>query len=214
MAASNSSTASNREEAKQARPAEKRIAHAVIHPVRLDSLCLMFEQVISPKEIARTLKKPLSTVSFHVGELVADDAIELVRTAQRRGAIEHYYRAKMRPEISDEEMRALPRATRRSLASLILQGIVAEGLSSLRHGKLEDDDELNLIWTPMRLGAEGREEVSALQTETLERLEAIRERDQGRDTDEEEKPTRIAAMMWFERGQAGRALRDAEVAGD
>jgi hypothetical protein len=214
VAAPSSSTASNREEAKQARPAEKRIAHAVIHPIRLDSLCLMFEQVVSPKEIARILKKPLSTVSFHVGELVADDAIELVRTAQRRGAIEHYYRAKLRPEIGDEEMRALPRATRRSLASLILQGVVAEGLSSLRHGKMENDDELNLIWMPMRLGAEGREEVSTLQNETLERLEEIRQRDEGRDTDEGEKPTRIAALMWFERGQAGRPPQDAGATGD
>jgi DNA-binding transcriptional ArsR family regulator len=192
------------------RAAEKRIAHAVNHPVRLDGLSILFERLASPKEIAGVLKKPLGTVSFHVGELVKDGAIELVKTAQRRGAVEHYYRAKLRPEVSNEEMRALPKATRRKLAGLILQGIVAEGLASLRHGKMETDDDLNLIWLPMHLSDRGQDEVAELQAEMLTRLEAIKAGDEARPKDDTERsrPVRIAAMMWFERAHAGRDTPD------
>lgn len=188
-----------------ARAAERRVAHAVNHPVRLDALSIFFERVASPKEIAKLLGVPLGTASFHVGELAADDVIELVKTEPRRGAIEHFYRAKVRPEVSDAELQAMPKATRRKFAALILQAIVAEGLSSLRHGRMDTDDELNLIWMPMQLDAEGREEVSTLQAEMLERLEDIKARSESRSAESADAPpVRIATMMWFERGGPGR----------
>lgn len=190
-----------------ARAAERRVAHAVIHPVRLDALSVFFERVASPKEIAKLLKVPLGTASFHVGELATDGVIELVKTEPRRGAIEHFYRAKIRPEVSDKELKAMPKAARRKFAALILQAIVAEGLASLRHGKMDTDDELNLIWMPMRLDSRGLQEVSDLQAETLERLEEIKAKSDDRSSDESgAAPVRIAAMMWFERGTPGGRL--------
>lgn len=188
-----------------ARAAERRVAHAVNHPVRLDALSILFERVASPKEISKLLEVPLGTASFHVGELVKDDVIELVKTEPRRGAIEHFYRAKVKPEVSDKEFKAMPKAARRKFAALILQAIVTEGLSSLRHGGMDTDDDLNLIWMPMQLDAKGRREVSDLQAEMLERLEDIKARSEDRSADEAETtPVRIAAMMWFERGGPGR----------
>jgi DNA-binding transcriptional regulator GbsR (MarR family) len=187
-----------------ARALERRVTHAVSHPVRLDALSIFFERMASPKEISKHLEVSLGTVSFHVNELLADDAIELVKTVQRRGAIEHYYKAKMRPEISDAELRALPKATRRKFAALILQAIIAEGLSSLRHEKMDEDDQLNLIWMPITLDAEGRREVSAIQAEMLERLEDVKTESELRLAAGEDISERIVAMMSFERGQPGR----------
>jgi predicted transcriptional regulator len=189
---------------RSARAAERRIAHAVIHSVRLDALSILFERVASPKEIAKQLQVPLGTVSFHVGELHADGAIELVETAQRRGAIEHFYKAKVRPEVDAKKWKKLPKAARREIAALALQAIVADGLASFRHGKMDADDDMYLVWIPMRLGNEGRDEVTELQAEVLDRLEAIKAKDEARRPDgaEEAVPVRIAAMMWFERGVA------------
>ena len=45
-------------------------------------------------------------------------AIELVETAQRRGATESYYRATVRPWYSDDEYAKLPARRRRSPAAL------------------------------------------------------------------------------------------------
>lgn len=190
-----------------ARAAERRVAHAVIHPVRLDALSILFERVASPKEIAKLLEVPLGTASFHVGELVTDDVIELVKTEPRRGAIEHFYRAKVKPEVSDAQWKKMPKASRRRIAALALQAIVADSLASLRHGKMDTDEQMRLVWIPMQLDAEGNDEVAALQAEVLDRLEDIKARNESRRSGETETAqVRIAAMMWFERGAPGGRL--------
>lgn len=189
------------------RAAERRVAHAVIHPVRLDALSILFERVASPKEISKLLGVPLGTASFHVGELVQDDVIELVKTEPRRGAIEHFYRAKVKPEVNDAQWQKMPKASRRRIAALALQAIVADSLASLRHGKMDTDEALRLAWMPMQLDDEGQDEVAALQAEVLERLEDIKARSESRSPEEAETaPVRIAALMWFERGAPGGRL--------
>lgn len=186
-----------------ARAAERRISHAVNHPVRLDALSILIERQASPKEIAKALQVSLGTASFHVAELLADDAIELVKTMPRRGAVEHYYRAKQRPEVSDDEWRKMPKPARRKLAAILLQAIIAEGLASLRNGKMDTDDDLYLVWKVVKLDVRGRKEVADLHAEMLSRLEAIREQNDLRAADDGDTEVRIVAMMGFERARVG-----------
>lgn len=47
----------------------------------------------SPNELCKALDEPLTNVSYHVRMLHELGVIELVTTAPRRGALEHYYRA-------------------------------------------------------------------------------------------------------------------------
>lgn len=188
---------------KPGRSPEQKISHSVNHSVRLDAFMATFEAVTSPSEVAKLLRKPVATVSFHMTELRKDGAIELVKTEQRRGAIEHYYKATMPPEIDADEWKAMAKPSRRKIAALILQAVVAEGLASLRHGKLENDDDMYLVWMPMRLDEKGRDKVTDLQAETLERLTAINERYGVAEGDEEDTGMRVAAMLWCERGQPG-----------
>ena len=47
----------------------------------------------SPSELAKELGEPLGNVAYHVKILEETGAIELVRTAPVRGALEHFYRA-------------------------------------------------------------------------------------------------------------------------
>jgi len=195
--------------AQAARATERKIAHAVIHPVRLDALSILYERVASPKEIHRVLKVPLATVSFHVSELLADGAIELIKTEPRRGAVEHYYRANLRPEVSDEEWRALPKGSRRGIAATFLQAIVAESLASLRHGEMEVDDNLHLTWMPMRLDAQGHKEVAELQAEVLKRLVALKAESEKRLGDKITGPERIVTMLGFDRSRLGRDTGEA-----
>ncbi len=201
MTPKTTSKGSNAKKARKARTGERKIAYSVAHPVRLDALSILFERMASPNEISQALKQPLGTVSHHVSELHADGVVELVKTAQRRGAVEHYYRAKVRPEVDADEWKAMPVPARREVAGLALQAIIADSLASFRHRKMESDDDMYLVWIPMKLSDRGQDEVTGLQAEMLERLEAIKARDEARA--EDSRPVRIAAMMWFERGHAG-----------
>jgi DNA-binding transcriptional ArsR family regulator len=72
---------------------ETRMAKALAHPLRAKVLNRLNEGVASPNEMSRELGEPLGNVSYHVKALLELGCIELVDTAQRRGAIEHYYRA-------------------------------------------------------------------------------------------------------------------------
>jgi DNA-binding transcriptional ArsR family regulator len=187
-----------------ARAVEQRLTHAVNHPVRLDALVILSERSASPNEIAGELDVPLGTVSFHVKELADMKAIELVKTEPRRGAIEHYYRAKMLPEVSDEEWRAMPRGAKRECVSVILMPIISESLASLGHGKMDTDEDLYVFWKLMRLSSEGRSELHELHAEFQDRVEALMAEDEAR-ADGNDEPVRFVAMLGFERSGGGRA---------
>ena len=66
------------------------------HPVRNDALSILNERVASPNEISKELGQSVGHVSYHIKVLKECECIELVDTAPRRGAMEHYYRATSR----------------------------------------------------------------------------------------------------------------------
>jgi DNA-binding MarR family transcriptional regulator len=72
------------------------LTKAFTHPLRAAILGRLDEKVLSPKDLAGELGAPLSVVSYHVQELSRLRLIELVRTQQRRGAVQHWYRSKTR----------------------------------------------------------------------------------------------------------------------
>jgi DNA-binding transcriptional ArsR family regulator len=74
----------------QAGLVDPRLAKALSHPMRARILAILNERVASPNEIAAMIDERLPNVSYHVRALQELGCIELVRTAQRRGAIEHY----------------------------------------------------------------------------------------------------------------------------
>lgn len=163
-----------RKRGRSKRAAERAITHLLNHPVRLDAYLATFEAMASPIEVSRLLRKPISDVSFHMGELRKEGVIELVKRRQRRGAVEHYYKASKPPEIDEAEWQAMPRSARRRIVALGLQVVIADALSALRHGKFEDDDDMYLVWMPLRLSSEGQDATTALQAEMLERMTAIK----------------------------------------
>jgi len=193
----------------QTRSIEEAAAYAVGHRIRIEALSILNEGTASPNEIAKLIDEGVSKVGHHIKELAESKCIEFVGTAQRRGATEHFYRAVERPFISDEEARELPPETKREFAALILQAIMAEGLSALGHAKMDADDDIWLSWRSLKLDDEGRREVTELEAETYSRIEEIEATSAGRllEADEEGKSTVVAALA-FERSRPGRPPGD------
>ncbi len=71
------------------------VLKAVRHPLRRELLRRYLEakEPLGPKELAASMKQPLSSVSYHVRELARFDAIEIVEEEQRRGSVAHFYEA-------------------------------------------------------------------------------------------------------------------------
>jgi hypothetical protein len=184
------------------RAEEQRVSHLVNHPVRLDSFVTLSERKASPNELSEEQGVPLGTVAHHVTELVKEDLIELVDTVQRRGALEHFYRAKVRPEISDAAWQRMTRANRRRCAGTYLATVTSEALSSLRHGCMENDPDLYVFWVPLKLSATGKQELHEINADYQQRIEALREQDDAREVDDDA-PVRFVSMLGFERRRAG-----------
>jgi len=191
----------------QTRTIEEAVAYAVGHRIRIDALSIFNEGTASPNEIAKLIGEGVSKVGHHVKELFDSGCIEFVGTEPRRGATEHFYRAVMRPFVSDEEARALPAETKREFAALILQAIMAEGLAALRAGKMETDDDVWMSWRSVSLDQQGRREVADEQAESYARIEEIEARSAARLVELGETGTStVVAAMGFERSRAGRPL--------
>jgi len=79
----------------EADPVDTRVVKALGHPTRVRILSILRDrELASPVELSAELEVPLGTIGYHVRRLEQLGFIELARRTQRRGAIEHHYRAR------------------------------------------------------------------------------------------------------------------------
>src|ERR671934_704504 len=142
-------------------PIDRRLVKAMAHPLRHRILSRLNERVASPKELADEFVEPLGNVSYHMRILADLGCVELVRTEQRRGALEHYYRAMMRPFFSDREWARIPLSTRRAIHDQHLRRIWNDVVQAAQNGGV-GDAPAHVTWTPLDLDEQGYEDVVEL----------------------------------------------------
>jgi len=98
---------------------------ALSHPLRVRILSILEERTASPVQMSELLGASLGVVSYHVRTLERFGLIKLVRTTPVRGAVEHHYRAKPRPTISDEGWADAPPVAKQAYLSSFLQQVGA-----------------------------------------------------------------------------------------
>ena len=157
----------------QAALVDPRLAKALSHPMRTHILAILNERVASPNEIAELLGERLPNVSYHVRALVDLECIELVRTAQRRGAVEHYYKARRRPFFSDRDWKRLPRSGRQAVSDVALQMTWRDVSDAVGKGTFESRPDRHLTRSPLELDEQGFGEVGELLAKTLAQAERI-----------------------------------------
>jgi DNA-binding transcriptional ArsR family regulator len=72
---------------------DQRLVRALSHPLRVQILEILSRRIASPNDLAAELGVELTHVAYHTRTLDRCGCLELVDTAQRRGATEHFYRA-------------------------------------------------------------------------------------------------------------------------
>jgi DNA-binding transcriptional ArsR family regulator len=181
---------------KRATPVDSRLGKALSHPLRAQVLAILNEQVASPNEIAELLNERLPNVSYHVRTLLDLKCIELVSTAQRRGAIEHYYRAIERPFSRKQDWKRLPRTARQAISHAGLDEIFNDVSEAVAAGTFDARPDRALSYTPLRLDDQGWRELN----KALDRLVAEAERisrssaQRLRNGDEPGRPTRLVVF--------------------
>jgi DNA-binding transcriptional ArsR family regulator len=162
---------------------DPRIVRALSHPIRHRVLVALNERVASPKELAAELGEPLGNVSYHTRVLAHLGCIELVSTTQRRGALEHHYRAVMRPYFDDAAWARIPVSTRRALFDSELDRLWSDVADAAKAGGF-DHPRAHVSWTALDLDQQGFDEVAELLGSVVERLLEIQAEAAGRRVDQ------------------------------
>jgi DNA-binding transcriptional ArsR family regulator len=158
---------------RQRRAAEGTLVQAVSHPLRVQALSILIERAASPKEIAAELGMPVGNVSYHVAELEEIELIELVEEKQRRGAVEHFYRAVRRPLVSDRDWEKLSLKKREKLSALVIQLILADAIQAVEEGTIDARCDRHLTRVPLTVDEAGWGELVEIQKEALRAILAV-----------------------------------------
>jgi DNA-binding transcriptional ArsR family regulator len=146
---------------------------AVAHPLRCRCLTILADRVASPAEIARELRLEVSNVGYHVGALAEAGLIEEVGQRPVRGAVEHFYRAVVRPITSAEDEEELSLDKRLSFARTIWSLITANATTAIQSGILIERPEHHLTRVPLRVDEQGWSEMVMAYMELYERVYEI-----------------------------------------
>jgi DNA-binding transcriptional ArsR family regulator len=177
---------------------DPRIAKALSHPMRARILLILNERVASPNEIAEMIEERLPNVSYHVRALLDLGCIELVDTAQRRGAIEHYYRAVVRPFFSDSDWKRIPRSGRQAISDTLLRVIWEDVSEAIEAGTFDSRPDRYLTNTPMVVDEQGWSELADIMARALREVQKVEAQSARRLKKSEEPgvPTKVVLMQF------------------
>jgi DNA-binding transcriptional ArsR family regulator len=188
---------------------DQRLVRAIGHPLRLRLLTIFNERVASPSDLAAELGEPIGNVSYHTRILARLGCVELVRTKQVRGAVEHYYRAVVRPVFSDEDWAELPLSIRKSLAGAVLTEIATDTGAAANEGGF-DRDEVHLSRSTLTLDQRGWQELNEALQELYDKALEIQAQSAARlhSDGASDSEAALLALMLFE--PAGGKAKSAE----
>jgi hypothetical protein len=159
---------------------EGRLVRALGHPLRARALAIFNERTCSPKEISDQLNVPVNKLSYHVNVLKRCECIELVTTAQRRGATEHYYRGTTRSFFNDEIWGQLSAAAKDGISVAGLKMILDAAQAAVVAETFDSRPDRHLSRTPVTVDEQGWGEIAAVLGTALDRVLDIQAESAGR----------------------------------
>jgi DNA-binding transcriptional ArsR family regulator len=179
---------------------DPRLVKGLAHPLRIHILRVLEDRVASPSEIAEEIDAPLGNVSYHVRFLARVGLIELSSTKPRRGAVEHYYRAVGRPQISAKAWAQVPQVVKDALIGSTLYEIGEMVAAAAQAGGF-DCDKAHVSRRAYALDERGFDELSVAVSDLLARAEEIRRESASRRAESDEDTGELDAgvvMLLFE----------------
>jgi DNA-binding transcriptional ArsR family regulator len=176
----------------------EQLALVISHEITVKVLTILSDCAASPKEIAAKLGLKTPTVSHHVKKLERLGLVELIEEREVGGAIQHIYRAVIRPIVSDEDWDKLSIEERQLYSIWIVQLILADAAKSFDAALFDAYSNNHLSRTPLVVDEEGLAEVAEIQNRALRDIIQVLARSTERRVQSGEGGINlIAAMMCF-----------------
>jgi DNA-binding transcriptional ArsR family regulator len=151
---------------------DPRYVKAMSHPLRVRILAMLDERKASPNQLSGWLGASLGTVAYHVRTLEQLGLIELVDETRVRGAVEHHYRARERPNVTAEGWAQAPPIAKQAAVGSSLDVIADYARASAAAGGFDRADA-QLRRAMLRLDARGFAQLSKACDKLLEQAEKI-----------------------------------------
>ena len=181
------------------------LPHSVNHWIRVEALAIFHEGEFCAGEVADMIGEDVKNVSGHIRDLYDSGCIEFAGYKMVGNYRKPVYRAIVRPVVTDEVYRAMSIEDRHDLNAAVVQGILAEAVSSYRNKKMDEDENLCLLWNALNLDAEGQRELLAYLITTWKGVQGIHARAVNRMAESGEIGTStVVGLLGFERGRPGR----------
>lgn len=179
---------------------DPRYVRAMSHPLRVRILAILQQRTASPNTLAGICGATLGTTSYHVRTLHSLGLIELIDETKVRGAVEHHYRARARPTVSDEAWAAASPIAKQAAVGSSLQVIDEFARASAAAGGFDRPDAALLRLTLM-LDAKGWKRLAKAYSRLFAEAQKIEEQAKERlakDPHAEGSVEAGAVMMLFE----------------
>lgn len=184
------------------------LALVISSEVTVKVLVYLVERSGSPREIGSTLNISTSKASHHVKKLKRLHLVELIEEREVGGAIQHIYRAVVRPIVSTEAWDKLNVAERQRYSVWIVRMILADAAMSFQANVFDARSNTHLSRTPMVVDEHGLTEVAAIQRRALLETIQVEATSAGRMVSTGESGINvIAAMMCFELPEPSHGLQ-------
>lgn len=179
---------------------DQRLIRALAHPLRVQILEILSDRVASPHRLSVDLDVGLSDVAYHTRTLDSYGCLELIETAQRRGATEHFYKATPDSFLGNRNWRKVPRSLLGGVSGATLQTFVDKAIDALEAGTLDGREDTIFRWMPLFLDQTGWKEVVAVMEEATNLILAAQRRSQDRlaDGGTEDAVSTVVGMASFE----------------
>lgn len=179
---------------------DPRYIKAMGHPIRVRLLAMLAERTASPRELAERLGMSLGVIAYHVRTLYELGLLELVEETRVRGAVQHHYRARERPRVSDEAWGQATQIAKQAAVGSTLQIIDEYSRASAAQGGFDRADA-HISRTSMRLDQKGWDQAAKAYLkllEQLQRIEASAEQRVSKDPHAEDITNASLVLMLFE----------------
>lgn len=149
------------------------LIRVLAHPSRVHALHILHHRPASPKELAPEVGETVSNMAYHVKQLEKAGYVELVRTAQRRGAEEHYFRAIKAAVFTADEWAIVPESLKAKIVGMQARETGKILSRSLATGAFERRPTRHHSLNEFVLDETGFNEIMELLDDTMERAEEI-----------------------------------------
>lgn len=189
----------------RARQPDAAITHSVNHWIRVEALAILHEGEYSAGEIADMIGEDVKNVRGHIRDLYDSGCIEFAGHKIVGTTMRPVYRAIVRPVVTDSVYRSMPSEDRHDLNSAVVQGFLAESVSSFRNQKMDADEDLCLLWNALSFDSQGKRELLEHLTAAWEGAKEISARSVNRmAVSGEAGASTVVGLFGFERGRPGR----------